>query len=195
MLRNKDEGGAEPSEAASDAGMGEALELAGTGGMAALGVALAVLGEPPGYSDLFVRYGLMGASMAAPMAGWMRLRGHPWRDGGEMAGAMLVPMLAPAALVEAGAKVPGLSEGSLMAVSHAAMIGGMVALMVYRSERYTRAIADLNAPAKTPPEVRWGPAAGERQERGRATEPGRQPMASTPQTGAATPPRTTREEG
>jgi hypothetical protein len=50
--------------------------------------------------------------------------------------AMLVPMLAPVALVEMGVAVPGLSEGSLMMVSHVTMIGGMVALMVYRWNRY-----------------------------------------------------------
>jgi hypothetical protein len=32
--------------------------------------------------------------------------------------------------------VPGLSEDSLMMLSHVAMIGGMVALMVYRWDRY-----------------------------------------------------------
>jgi hypothetical protein len=49
---------------------------------------------------------------------------------------MLVPMLAPVALVELGVAVPGLSEGSLMMLSHVAMIGGMVGLMVYRWDRY-----------------------------------------------------------
>jgi hypothetical protein len=105
-------------------------------GMAVFGVALAALGEPPGYANLLVRYGLMGAFMAAPMVGWMRFRGHSWRDGGEMTVAMLVPMLAPVALVELGVAVPGLTEGSLMVLSHVAMIGGMVALMIYRFDRY-----------------------------------------------------------
>ena len=105
-------------------------------GMGVFGAALAVLGEPPGYANLLVRYGVMGAFMAAPMVGWMRYRGHSWRDGGEMTAAMLVPMLAPVALVELGVAVPGLSEGSLMMLSHVAMIAGMVALMVYRWDRY-----------------------------------------------------------
>ena len=105
-------------------------------GMVVLGVALATLGEPPGYANLFVQYGLMGVSMSVPMVAWMRHRGHSWRDGGEMTAAMLVPMLAPVAPVEMGVAVPGLSEGSLMVVSHVAMIGGMVALMAYRFERY-----------------------------------------------------------
>jgi hypothetical protein len=107
-------------------------------GMAVLGVAIAALGEPPGYANLFARYGLMGASMAAPMVAWMRYRGHSWQDGGEMTAAMLVPMLAPVVPVELGVAryVPGLSEGSLMMLSHVAMIAGMVALMVYRWDRY-----------------------------------------------------------
>jgi hypothetical protein len=83
-----------------------------------------------------VQYGVMGAFMAAPMVAWMRHRGHSWRDGGEMTAAMVVPMLAPALLVEFGVSVPGLTEGSLMLLSHGAMIGGMVALMAYRFECY-----------------------------------------------------------
>jgi hypothetical protein len=106
-------------------------------GMGVFGLALAAVGEPPGYANLFVEYGLMGAFMAAPMVGWMRFRGHSWRDGGEMTGAMLVPMLAPVALVELG--VPVLTEGSLMVISHVAMVAGMVALMAYRFDRYAHA--------------------------------------------------------
>jgi hypothetical protein len=105
-------------------------------GMGMFGLVLAVMGEPPGYANLLVRYGAMGAFMAAPMVAWMRYRGHSWRDGGEMTAAMLVPMLVPVALVEMGVAVPGLSEGSLMMLSHVAMIAGMVALMLYRFERY-----------------------------------------------------------
>lgn len=107
-------------------------------GMAALGAALGVLGEPPGYADPLVEYGLMGASMSAPMVAWMRYRGQSWSDGLEMTAAMLVPMLALVIPVEVGAAgyVPGLSEDSLMMLSHAAMIGGMVVLMLYRRDRY-----------------------------------------------------------
>jgi hypothetical protein len=105
-------------------------------GMAVLGVALAVLGEPPGYANLLLRYGLMGAFMSAPMVGWMRYRGHSWSDGLEMTAAMLVPMFALVLPVQLGVAVPGLSEGSLMMLSHVAMIGGMVALMIYRRDRY-----------------------------------------------------------
>ena len=103
-------------------------------GMAVLGAAIWVLGEPPGYSILFVEYGLMGASMSVPMVAWMRHRGHEWSDGGEMSAAMLFPMCALVLPVELG--VVGLAGHSLMMLSHVAMVGGMVALMVYRWDRY-----------------------------------------------------------
>ncbi len=105
-------------------------------GMAVLGAAIWALGEPTGYSNPLVEYGLMGASMAAPMVAWMRHRGHSWSDGLEMTVAMLAPMFALVLPVELGVAVPGLSEGSLMMLSHVAMIGGMVALMIYRFDRY-----------------------------------------------------------
>ncbi|MDQ3658905.1 MAG: hypothetical protein M3338_04450, partial [Actinomycetota bacterium] len=107
-----------------------------TAGMAVLGVAIVVLGEPPGYANPLVEYGLMGAFMSAPMVAWMLYRGHSWSDGLEMTVAMLVPMLALVLPVQLGVAVPGLSEGSLMMLSHVAMIAGMVALMVYRWDRY-----------------------------------------------------------
>ncbi len=108
--------------------------LAMMAGMAVLGVAIWALGEPPGYSNLLVKYGLMGASMAAPMVAWMRHRGHSWSDGGEMTVAMLGPMFALVLPAELG--VVGLTGHALMMLSHVAMIGGMVALMIYRFERY-----------------------------------------------------------
>ena len=114
------------------------MVLAMMAGMAVLGVALATLGEPPGYANLFVQYGFMGLSMSVPMVAWMRYRGHSWSDGGEMAAAMLLPMFALVVLVELGVSryVPVLSEDSLMMLSHVTMIGGMVVLMIYRFERY-----------------------------------------------------------
>jgi hypothetical protein len=118
------------------------MVVAMVAGMAVLGGALAVLGEPPGYANLLLRYALMGAFMSAPMVGWMRFRGHSWSDGLEMTLAMLVPMFALVLPVELGVAVPGLSEGSLMMLSHVAMIGGMVALMLYRWDRYAHGAQD-----------------------------------------------------
>jgi hypothetical protein len=107
-------------------------------GMEAFDLALEVLGEPPGHASPLVGYGLMGASMAAPMVAWMRYRGYSWSDGLEMTVAMLVPMFALVLPVELGVTeyVPWLSEHSLMMLSHVAMIAGMVALMIYRWDRY-----------------------------------------------------------
>jgi hypothetical protein len=124
------------------------MVLAMGAGMGVLGVALAVLGEPPGYANLLLRYGLMGAFMAAPMVGWMRYRRHSWSDGLEMTVAMLAPMFALVIPVELGVAgyVPGLSEVSLMMLSHVAMIAGMVALMFYRFERYAHRAYDHRAP-------------------------------------------------
>jgi hypothetical protein len=57
-----------------------------------------------------------------------------------MTAAMLVPMFALVLPVESGVAryVPGLTQGSLMLLSHVAMIGGMAGLMVYRWDRYVR---------------------------------------------------------
>jgi hypothetical protein len=107
--------------------------------MAALGVAVGALGAPPAYHHPVGMYAWMGAAMAAPMVAWMRHRGHAWSDGLEMTGAMLVPMFAlvlPGELGAAGV-VPGLTAESLPLLAHAAMLAGMVALMVYRRDCYT----------------------------------------------------------
>ena len=107
-------------------------------GMAALGAAIAALGEPSGYSNALVEYGLMGTSMSAPMVAWMRYRGHAWSNGLEMTAAMLLPMLALVLPAELGVwpPAPGPTDHSLMMLSHLAMVGGMVALMAYRRDRY-----------------------------------------------------------
>jgi hypothetical protein len=81
--------------------------------------------------------------MAAPMVAWMRHRGHSWSDGLEMTVAMLAPMFALVLPVELG--VVGLTGHALMMLSHVAMIGGMVALMVYRFDRYAHAAHDRRA--------------------------------------------------
>ena len=103
-------------------------------GMMVLGVAVGILGEPSGEVNLLVDYGVMGVIMSAPMVAWMRYRGHSWYDGLEMTAAMLAPMFALVLPVELG--VVGLSGHSLMMLSHVAMIGGMVLLMLYRLDRY-----------------------------------------------------------
>jgi hypothetical protein len=118
------------------------MVVAMVAGMVVLGVALEVLGEPRGYGNALVEYGLMGAFMSAPMVAWMRYRGHAWSDGLEMTAAMLAPMFALVLPVELGVAgyVPGLSEQSLPVLSHVAMIGGMVLLMLYRLDRYAHGV-------------------------------------------------------
>ncbi|MFN8517062.1 MAG: hypothetical protein U0232_29775 [Thermomicrobiales bacterium] len=104
-------------------------------GMGLLGIATSVLGDPPGYANPLVETGLMGVAMAIPMAAWMRFRGHPWADGLEMTAAMLLPSIALALPATLG--LGGPSGHALMMLSHVAMIAGMVALMLYRWDRYT----------------------------------------------------------
>ena len=113
------------------------MVIAMIAGMAVLGVVVAVLGELPGSTSPLVEYAWMGAFMSVPMVAWMRRRGHAWMDGVEMTAAMLVPMFALVLPAQLGVAVPGLSGHSLMLWAHVAMIGGMVALMVYRWDRYT----------------------------------------------------------
>lgn len=103
-------------------------------GMGVLYGAIVMLGEPPGYANPLVEYGLMGVSMTVPMVAWMRYRGHAWSDGLEMSAAMLVPMFALVLPVALG--VAGSMGEMLMMLSHVAMIGGMVVLMLYRRDRY-----------------------------------------------------------
>ena len=112
-------------------------------GMALLGVAIGALGEPPGYANPLVEYGLMGVAMSAPMVAWMRFRGHPWADGLEMTAAMLLPMFALA--LPSVLNLGGPTGHSLMMLSHVAMIVGMVALMLYRRDRYTHGAHDHRA--------------------------------------------------
>jgi hypothetical protein len=107
-------------------------------GMVALGAAIGALGEPPGYSNPLVEYGFMGASMSVSMVAWMRFRGHAWSGGLEMTAAMLVPMFAVVIPFGLGAigETPGRSDHALMMLAHVAMVGGMVALMIYRRDLY-----------------------------------------------------------
>ena len=77
----------------------------------------------------------MGLFMVAGMAAWMRVRGCSWRECGEMSSIMLVPTAA--ALVLRGLD----RQDALRWLSnsqHTLMLFGMLALMLYRREHYTR---------------------------------------------------------
>jgi hypothetical protein len=79
---------------------------------------------------------LMGFFMTVPMVAWMRYRGHSWRQSAEMAAAMLAPA---AAVVALGAAQPAISNRALMLSSHAAMLLGMLVLMLVRRVDYGHA--------------------------------------------------------
>jgi len=89
----------------------------------------------------------MGAFMAAPMAVWMRARGCRWRQGAEMATGMLLPAAAIVLLRGLGlsATLPWLADAN----EHAAMLLGMLVVMLYRREHYTRGYSLLLWPVAT----------------------------------------------
>src|SRR5439155_11198202 len=75
----------------------------------------------------------MALFMAWPMVVWMRIRGHGWRHGFEMAGAMLVPWVAVVGLSALGAAkiLPWLYQAS-----DPAMYLGMLGFMLVRRDHY-----------------------------------------------------------
>jgi len=77
----------------------------------------------------------MGIFMTVPMVVWMRLRGHGWRMGTEMAGAMLGPIALVLVLCALG--VPAALPWFGTRFAGPAMAIGMVAIMLYRREHYT----------------------------------------------------------
>ena len=108
----------------------------------------------------FLPAGLQGIGMALfmawPMVVWMRIRGHGWRHGFEMAAAMLVPWAIVSGLVALGAAkvVPALAH-----VSDAAMYLGMLGFMLFRREHYTGGTHHGHAAAHSEPRlhrrIRW----------------------------------------
>jgi AraC family transcriptional regulator, transcriptional activator FtrA len=67
-------------------------------------------------------------SMTLPMVAWMRIRGHGWRHGFEMAAGMLMPW---AAVLGASWALPWLSSAA-----DAAMLLGMLGVMLVRRDHY-----------------------------------------------------------
>jgi hypothetical protein len=74
----------------------------------------------------------MALTMALPMAGWMLLRGHRWRNSAEMAAAMIVPAI-PFICLAGLHVISGTACRAYMPLSIVAMIG----LMVYRRDVYS----------------------------------------------------------
>ena len=75
----------------------------------------------------------MALSMSVPMVVWMRVRGHGWRHGIDMAVAMVVPWGIVEGLVALGAAeaLPWLPESGT-----AAMAMGMLGFMLFHREHY-----------------------------------------------------------
>ena len=115
--------------------LGEMM-LAMIAGMVVLGglleAALAVGGSSMSHAPIAVAAGAMAFNMTAPMAWWMRRRGHPARHNLEMAGSMIVPT----ALAIAAYWLGAIAEDSVLAVQHAVMIPAMVGVMLARRDHY-----------------------------------------------------------
>jgi ethanolamine ammonia-lyase large subunit len=85
------------------------------------------------FSRSLVDEAVMGAFMTASMVAWMRYRGHAWRQAAEMSVAML------AAVFLAAAGQAAVSDRALMLATHAAMLVGMLVLMLARRGEYAHA--------------------------------------------------------
>ena len=104
-------------------------------GMFALGLVAGASGVDPiefrlDYPELALL--AMASAMSVPMVAWMRRRGHSWRMGAEMSGAMFVPALAIIACYWLG----GVSAEPMCGLACAAMIPAMVVAMLFRLEDY-----------------------------------------------------------
>ena len=76
---------------------------------------------------------VMAVAMTAPMAAWMRHRGHGWRSCAEMAAAMAAPLVPIFALLGLGV-LPG---AAACCAYCATMVLAMIADMLYRRAEYT----------------------------------------------------------
>ena len=83
----------------------------------------------------------MAVSMAVPMVGWMRYRGHGWRANTEMSASMLVPTFTAMALLQASVVD---DIGLLLVVEHVAMLLGMLGAMLLRPAEYTHRHAEAH---------------------------------------------------
>ena len=116
----------------------------------AMGVGMAIFGPvktalvDQGYTALLDRTSLdyqfwMNLFMVLPMVLWMRARGHMWRHGIEMGGAMIIPSACIILLCYAG--VTDVLPWFTTSLTGIAMFGGMLGYMLYRRDMYTSGYA------------------------------------------------------
>lgn len=113
----------------------------------AMGVGMAIFGPvktaliDQGYTALLDRTSIdyelwMDVFMVVPMVLWMRARGHMWRHGIEMGGAMIIPTACVILLCRAG--VTDVLPWFTSSLTGIAMFGGMLGYMLYRREMYSK---------------------------------------------------------
>ena len=106
-------------------------------GMAVLGVAvesvLTLLGASLSDAPAAVMASVMAFNMTAPMAWWMRYRGHSARHNIEMAGVDDRPDRARDRAAAGSARVPA---DSVLLIQHFVMIPAMIGVMLARFEHY-----------------------------------------------------------
>lgn len=96
-----------------------------------MGVLSAVFGMPH-TSAIEIQALYMAATMTAPMAGWMLVRGHSPRATAEMAAAMVVPLAVLFPILWAGI----VSGDALLDLQHLLMLPAMLGAMLFRREEY-----------------------------------------------------------
>ena len=112
----------------------------------AMGVGMAIFGPvkgalvDQGYTALLDKTSLdyqfwMNLFMVVPMVLWMRARGHMWRHGVEMGGAMVIPTACIILLCRAG--LTDVLPWFTTSLSGIAMFAGMLGYMLYRRDMYT----------------------------------------------------------
>jgi len=88
----------------------------------------------------------MALFMAWPMVVWMRIRGHGWRHGFEMAAAMLIPWAALLLLAKVISPLASLADY--------AMYLGMLGFMLIRRDHHHAAVHEHSEPHSTPHHAR-----------------------------------------
>ena len=86
----------------------------------------------------------MAFTMSAPMAAWMRYRGHGWAPVWEMTASMFVPSFAAISLLWAGAVQ---DTDALLYIQHLGMFPSMLAVMLLRLDEYTGHASHAHAAA------------------------------------------------